>query len=216
MFSSSLKIDLSAYNLLNHPFYQRWNKGELPIEILQSYAQEYYHNVEAFPRYVSSVHSNCMDIKNRKVLLDNLIDEESGDEDHPELWVRFGESLGLKREDIKRSLPSNATKALVDGFLAEAKSSYAEGLGALFAYESQVPEVAKSKIDGLKKFYNYRDDNKGLKFFKVHISADAWHSQECADLLDQLDTAEQELSKIAALKVAKLLWSFLDQFEQLQ
>jgi pyrroloquinoline-quinone synthase len=101
------------------------------------------------------------------------------------------------------------TKALVQGFFELANSSYAEGLAALFAYEQQVPAVAKSKIEGLFKFYGI-DSEDGLKFFKVHLTADEWHSEECAALLDKLSPQEQEKAREAGLKAAKLLWGFLD------
>lgn len=210
MFSVTLVQDLSKYHLLKHPFYQAWNQGALEISTLQRYAKQYFKNVEAFPRYVSGVHSQCLSITDRQVLLENLIDEERGDENHPELWLRFAESLGESREEVSSTCAESATKNLVEGFLELVKSSYAAGLGALFAYEQQVPAVAESKIAGLKKFYGYDNENPGLQFFKVHTKADEWHSAECAALLNKLSEAEQEVAHKAAIKVAKLLWAFLD------
>lgn len=94
MFSITLIWDLSKYHLLKHPFYQAWNQGTLEVSALQRYAKQYFKNVEAFPRYVSGMHSQCLLLNNRRVLLENLIDEEKGDENHPELWLRFAESFG--------------------------------------------------------------------------------------------------------------------------
>ncbi|CAG7589639.1 MAG: CADD family putative folate metabolism protein [Candidatus Midichloria sp.] len=210
MFSVTLVQDLSKYHLLKHPFYQAWNQGALEISTLQRYAKQYFKNVEAFPRYVSRVHSQCAFITDRRVLLENLIDEERGDENHPELWLRFAESLGESREEVSSTCAEGATKNLVEGFLELVKSLYAAGLRALFAYEQQVPAVAESKITGLKKFYGYDNENPGLQFFKVHTKADEWHSAECAALLDKLSEAEQEVAHKAAVKVAELLWEFLD------
>jgi pyrroloquinoline-quinone synthase len=34
-------------NLLNHPFYQEWTVGKLPLQRLQNYAVQYYHHVAA-------------------------------------------------------------------------------------------------------------------------------------------------------------------------
>ena len=210
MFSDKLIQILSEYHLLKHPFYQSWNDGSLEISMLQHYAKQYFKNVDAFPRYLSGVHSQCTSKEARKILLENLIDEERGDEDHPELWLRFAQSLGVARGDVINSKPDDKTQKLVSGFLDLVKSSYASGLGALFAYEQQVPEIAASKIDGLKKFYNYQETNSGLKFFNVHVKADEWHAKECADLLNQLNHKEQEIALESAVKVAKLLWGFLD------
>ncbi len=209
MFISELKNLLSKYHLLKHPFYQAWNAGALDREMLRYYAVQYFKNVDAFPRYVSGIHSQCPSKEDRKILLENLIDEERGEADHPELWLRFAESLGENREDVQNAELSPAAKALIDGFFNLIRSSYASGLGALFAYEQQVPEVATSKIDGLKNFYGYEDDNEGLRFFKVHTAADEWHSEEVGNLLKKLDDDEKIEAKDSAMKAGKLLWDFL-------
>ena len=40
---------IARQRLLDHPFYTAWSKGELSREILQKYAEQYYHWVNAFP-----------------------------------------------------------------------------------------------------------------------------------------------------------------------
>ena len=210
MFSIELVSNLNTYHLLKHPFYQKWNEGSLSTEALQYYAEQYFKNVDAFPRYISGVHSQCPSIEDRKILLENLIDEERGTENHPELWLQFAESLGTTRSNVKSAVTAEATQRLVNGFLALVKESYSTGLGALFAYEQQVPAVAQSKMDSLKTFYGYNDNSPGLTFFKVHIKADKWHSRECADLLDKLSTADQQIAYVGAMQAARLLWEFLD------
>ena len=75
--------------MLNHPFYKSWNDGKLTREIIKDYAEQYYQHVKAFPRYISATHSLCEDIEKRKILLENLQDEENRDGDHPKLWRNF-------------------------------------------------------------------------------------------------------------------------------
>lgn len=209
---ATLNIKLDELHLLKHPFYQSWSEGKLSQEILKDYSQQYYHHVDAFPRYISTIHSKCADIESRQVLLGNLMEEEQGEENHPELWLRFAEGLGAKREEVKSAKLNKETKNLVDGYYELANTSYAKGLGALYAYERQVPEVAKSKIDGLEKFYGITSEQ-ALKFFNVHITADEWHSDECAQLIEKLSPAEQIEASQGALEGAKLLWKFLDGME---
>ena len=55
--------------------------------------QQYFQHVSLFPRYLSSIHSNCDQIKTRQILLENLNEEEKGPENHPELWMRFAEGM---------------------------------------------------------------------------------------------------------------------------
>ena len=76
MFSKALNEKLDEYHLLKHPFYQAWNEGKLTREVIKDYAEQYYQHVKAFPRYISATHSLCEDIEQRKVLLENLNEEE--------------------------------------------------------------------------------------------------------------------------------------------
>lgn len=209
MINTQINQVIDANHLLKHPFYQLWSAGQLNIEVLQNYAGQYFHHVNAFPRYVSRIHSNCDDLQARQVLLGNLTDEEKGDDNHPELWLRFAEGVGADRESVKNAELLEETHNLVQGFFELANDSYAKGLGALYAYERQVPDVAKSKIDGLKKFYGI-DSPRALQFFEVHMSADEWHSDECAQLIAKLPEDQQKLALEGAEKASKLLWSFLD------
>ncbi|MBP6218095.1 MAG: CADD family putative folate metabolism protein [Oligoflexales bacterium] len=208
-FLSALCENLDQYHLLKHPFYQSWNSGTLSQGVLQVYASEYYHHVAAFPRYISAIHSRCADLAQRQVLLANLVEEEQGEENHPELWLRFAEGLGCSRLGISASPQVSSTKALVDGYFEMTGTSYAKGLGALFAYERQTPQVAQSKIEGLRAFYGIHEE-RALQFFQVHKEADEWHAQECAGLLEALNPAEQKEAQEGAIAGAKLLWGFLD------
>lgn len=196
-------------HLLKHQFYQSWNEGNLSLEALRVYAKEYYHHVHAFPRYISSIHSLCLNLKIRQVLLGNLIEEEQSDENHPELWQRFAEGLGVSRSDLREDAQIKETQELVDGYFDIVRSGFAMGLEALYAYERQTPEVSKSKIDGLKKYYSI-DDGRSIQFFTVHMDADEWHSEECANLIADLNEEEQGKVMQGAKKGAKLLCGFLD------
>src|ERR1700730_6757214 len=113
---ATLDSMIAARSLLKHPFYQAWTAGTLAIERLKNYAVEYYPHVAAFPRYLSAIHSRCDDIATRRAILENLIEEERGPENHPELWLRFAEALGISRERVLEARPSTASKNLVGAF----------------------------------------------------------------------------------------------------
>ena len=99
-------------SLLKHPFYQAWQNGELTLDHLRGYATQYWHHVLAFPQYVSAAHAICPTQPERQELLENLIEEERGDENHPELWLRFGEGVGATRPQIIDSTPLPETERL--------------------------------------------------------------------------------------------------------
>jgi pyrroloquinoline-quinone synthase len=199
-------------SLLKHPFYQAWQKGELTPEHLRGYASQYYHHVLAFPQYVSGAHAICPDQGERQELLENLIEEERGDENHPELWLRFAEGVGATRPDVEGAAPLPETDRLVSLFRdATMHRSFAEACAALYVYESQVPEVAKTKIAGLKQFYGIEDE-RSLQFFEVHIGADEIHSQVGASMVRRHvhDDASRAAVLGTARECADALWGFLD------
>ena len=209
MFSKELNKKLDRYHLLTHPFYQVfWNEGKLTREIIKDYAEQYYQHVKAFPRYISATHSICDDIEKRKILLENLNDEENADGDHPKLWKNFAAAVGADKEKIDSIEPDWFTKDMIENFFSQARSSYAEGLASLYTYERQIPEIAETKIQGLKKFYGV-NSKEGLEFFEAHKSADVVHRAECEKLLDSLSKDEQDKAEKASVMTAKYLWNFL-------
>lgn len=207
-----LEQRVQSRHLLDHPFYQRWSRGELTAAELQEYARQYWHYTLAFPTFVSGIHSGSDDIALRQMLLENLVEEERGAENHPELWLRFCDALGLDRNEVLESEPNEATRALVSTMRGLSRDGAThEGLASLFAYESQVPAVAKAKIEGLAKHYAM-EKPRDIAFFSVHETADVHHSQTAGDLLDRLcDTEEKRLASEAAAQQTLDAWyGFLD------
>ncbi len=208
MFSNELNKKLDQYHLLNHPFYKSWNEGKLTREIIKDYAEQYYQHVKAFPRYISATHSICEDIEKRKILLENLQDEENPNADHPKLWKNFALAMGAdadKIEDVKREWFTND---MIENFFHQARKSYAEGLASLYTYERQIPEIAETKIRGLKNFYGVTS-KEGLEFFEAHKAADVIHRKECEKLLDALTEEEKVKAEKASMLTARYLWNFL-------
>ncbi|HEX5492385.1 MAG TPA: CADD family putative folate metabolism protein [Candidatus Udaeobacter sp.] len=202
--------DIAAKHLLNHPFYLAWTRGELSREALVDYARQYYQHVAAFPTYLSAVHANCDNQATRKEVLNNLIDEEAGSPNHPELWLNFAEGLGVKGRHVQRVEKWPETKNLIDSFRSVCRdSSTAEGLAALYAYESQIPAICESKIDGLKKHYGFADP-KHYEYFSVHIEADREHSAAERKLLGgYLDNRNFESVRASVNRVLDALWEML-------
>jgi pyrroloquinoline-quinone synthase len=209
---SEINEIIEERSLLKHPFYQAWQQGELTVDHLRGYACQYYQHVLAFPQYVSAAHAICPTQPERQELLENLIEEERGEENHPELWLRFAEGVGATRPDVEGADPLPETDRLVSLFRdATSNRSFAEACAALYVYESQVPEVAKTKIAGLKRFYGL-DDPRGLQFFEVHIGADEIHAEVGAQMVRRNagEGASREAVMRTARECADALWGFLD------
>ncbi|HEU4477609.1 MAG TPA: CADD family putative folate metabolism protein [Pyrinomonadaceae bacterium] len=211
-FQNALSAAVMEFSMLKHPFYVAWTEGKLSKEILADYAKQYYAHVRAFPTYVSAVHSRCDDVALRQELLENLIEEEQGTENHPELWLRFAEGLGASRDEVSSAELLPSTSASVERLKRLTQSDdYRRGLAALYAYESQIPEVARTKREGLKSFYGIESE-RAVSFFRVHEDIDVLHQQTAKQILtDKCGTAGEQLAAIdAARESSKALWSFLD------
>lgn len=209
---TTLNAMVDERSLLKHPFYQTWSAGGLSLERLRNYAAQYYRHVEAFPRYLSALHSRCEDLETRQALLDNLVEEESGPENHPELWLRFAEGLGASRQSVLSAAPSDSTRALVGTFDRLARDgSVSAGLAALYVYEAQIPPVAATKIEGLRQFYGIGDE-RSLSFFTTHQQADVFHAQTTARLLERhAASPEQRRAAVQGADLAlNALWAMLD------
>jgi len=215
-FVYTLNRVIDRWSLLKHPFYQSWNGGNLTRNTLKQYACQYHHFVKHFPRFLSATHMNTPDIRIRQEILMNLMDEEYGSETHPALWQRFAEAIGVSVQEMEQTEPLQQTAALVDTFFTTCRNRpFVDGLGALYAYESQVPEISRVKISGLRRFYGIVDPE-ALRFFTVHMEADVEHSATERRIIEASakTVAQQDGVLNAAEGVAKALWRFLDGFSE--
>ena len=213
--STAIDAKVAERAMLKHPFYQAWTEGRLPLDTLRAYARQYFHHVEAFPRAVSAVHSACDDRDGRRMLAENLAEEEgldAGKQDHATLWLMFACGLGEDEAAVRAQALNAETQALIDAFRKLSRRSYASGLGALYAYESQFPAIAAAKVEGLIERYGINDEET-LRFFRVHESADVEHSDVCRRLLDRLPEDQREEAIAAGAELAGALWNFLSGVE---
>ena len=213
--SSAIDSKVAARAMLSHPFYRAWTDGTLPINTLRAYSRQYFHHVEAFPQAVSAVHSACPDRAGRIMLAENLAEEEgigAGKQDHATLWMMFAQGLGEDEGAVRAQTLNPETEALIATFRKLSHQSYAAGLGALYAYESQFPGVAGAKIEGLIDRYGISDEAT-LRFFRVHETADVEHSAVCRQLLDRLGDADRAEAIAAGEELTGALWNFLSGVE---
>lgn len=216
VFFSALEGRIDRYNLLNHPYYQAWSKGELTREDLREYASEYWHHVSAFPAYLSALHSALPDGKVRRTILENLADEEGLQDGapHSDLWMDFARGMGAEESAVRVREIGPHTRALIEHFRAAMTKSPAEAMAALYTYESRVPAIAKTKAEGLEQHYG--TDAATRRYFTLHTKADVHHARVWHDLLtaeleahpDQTEAALQ-----AGEDAARTLWATLDGIE---
>src|SRR6185369_11383229 len=158
-FWQELQDRVSKYDLLCHSYYRAWSAGELTRDDLRQYSANYYHHVAAFPTYLASFYSRLPEGELRRAVVQNLGDEEGLDGNpssrpHNELWLDFAEGMGASRAEVRNSEPLPEIDALIEQFRSVAiKAKNEEALASFYAYESQVPRVAKEKARGLSEMY---------------------------------------------------------------
>ena len=93
--------------------------GKLSREQLKLFAVQFFLQVREFPRAVSAVHSACDDRDGRRMLAENLAEEEgveAGKQDHASLWLMFACGLGEDEETVRSQRLNAETEALIDTF----------------------------------------------------------------------------------------------------
>ena len=200
---------IAEKSLLKHPFYQDWQAGKLSREALQLYAAQYYRHVEAFPKHLRVLAART-EGPIRDIVLENLAEEENPSRPHPKMWREFAAALGVSEDDITCCPSLPGTQAVVETFREiVGDRPVAEAVAALYAYEAQVPEIATTKIDGLKKFYGVNSPE-GLGYFEVHEEADKAHREAWRNwLMEHAEGSEEEI--LATTNEAlDALWGALD------
>lgn len=205
---------ISQRRLLDHPFYTAWSRGELTQPVLQKYAEQYYHWVLAFPTWLSATHANATDLAMRQEILANLNDEEMGADNHPELWLRFCDALGLDREAVRKAdLLPETSEAIAAMRQVTRDEPAAAGLTALYAYESQQPEVMKTKREGLRDLYGVTN---GHEYFEVHEAIDVVHSTGERALIERHVAGHADAALRAAQKALDATYVILDGIEKVR
>lgn len=219
-FWTAFEARTAPYNLLTHPFYQAWSRGELTRDDLRAYAAEYWHHVSAFPTYLSALHSRLPDSELRREVLRNLAEEEGTDSPtarpHSDLWMDFAEGMGATRAEVASHTVQPEMAALLASFRsAMQEPAPAAALAALYAYESKVPAIAVTKAEGLTK--HYAADAATARYFTLHQTADVAHAAVWRELINEelaADPAAAEAALDSGERAARALWSALDGVER--
>lgn len=178
---------ISKWNLLENPFYRAWSDGTLPQEALRTYAGEYGALISLMPR-------------GWETLADHEIAQE--EREHLELWNDFARCLGTKAGEARVAQVRKLVETAQRFF-----SNPTTALGALYAFESQQPATAQSKLAGLRAFYNLPQTVE--PYFEIH-SHNQHESEKLLDRIKLLTSEEQEKALDACERMSVALWDALD------
>jgi pyrroloquinoline-quinone synthase len=192
-----IEASRERWDVLRHPFYQRWSAGELSADELARYSGQYRHAVEA----VATMSDAVADALPERPELRRHAAEELG---HVRLWDGFVEAAGGDAGDG----PTAETTACVSTWAASGDAL--ETLARLFAVESGQPQISHTKREGLLERYGF-SEGAGTAYFRVHETRDVDHAAEVRELVSELAAPGDEDRIVAAAESAfRANWRLLD------
>jgi pyrroloquinoline-quinone synthase len=180
-------------NILEHPFYTRWERGELGRGELSVYAGEYRHAVVSLADAAEQAAPLAGDGHARE------------EREHVALWDAFADELDA---DLERT-PTAGTARCAAAWTSAADPL--EALAVLYAIEAGQPEVSETKLRGLVEHYGFEESGEGTAYFRLHARRDHEHAAEARELLERHAAPEDEDRLVAAAEAAlDGNWALLD------
>jgi pyrroloquinoline-quinone synthase len=196
---------LQDRRLLLHPFYRRWEAGDVSMDELGAYAAQYRHFEAYLPQFLGRLRDTLPEGRARDLVAANLADELGDPVPHLELFDGFAAAVGSQAE-----APSSAMSALLAIYDELLDTTPTAALAGLVAYESQAAEVAASKAGGLRRHHGLDED--GVRFWAHHAAVDADHGRWLTSALEE-QPGDPVRTLAAARRTADAWWAFLDERE---
>jgi pyrroloquinoline-quinone synthase len=187
----------SRWNVLDHPFYVRWSRGDLSARELAVYAGQYRHAVVAIAAAADRAAHAAASVE-----LAAHAGEEAA---HVALWDAFAGAAGS--EGSQPAEPETAECAAT--WAGEGRDLLGH-LVALYAIESAQPPVARVKSDGLREHYGFAS-GPATAYFDLHAERDGEHAADGRALIEQrLAGADEDALVAEAERVLRANWTLLD------
>ena len=197
-----LDLERRQLNVLSHPFYVRWTRGELSSEELAGYAAQYRYLVVALAD-VSALAAGTASGADAD-LLELHANEEAA---HIAMWDQFVQATGATADAA-----TDETFECASSWTAPA--TIADQLATMYVIEASQPAISATKLLGLAEHYGHPVDSPASEYFREHAVADIEHSRQARELIrrvvdaDDRDTHERMLS--AARAALRGNWHMLD------
>jgi len=187
----------ARWNVLEHPFSERWSAGELTRKDLARYAGQYRHAVVAL--------AAAADRAARAADSAELAAHAGEEAAHVALWDAFAGATGA--DGPQPAEPETA--ACARAWAGDGRDLLGH-LVALYAIESAQPPVARAKADGLRAHYGF-PTGPATAYFDLHVERDVEHAAEGRVLITQrLDGADEDALVAEAERTLSANWALLD------
>jgi pyrroloquinoline-quinone synthase len=200
-FFSRVEAARERYNVLEHPFYQRWSAGELTLDELAAYAGQYRHAVVALAEA-----SQGAARAGGPGMAGELEAHAAEETSHIALWDEFTRAIGGPVD----ARPTRETETCAATWAGDGDRPLGATLAALYAIESGQPAIAETKRAGLIEHYGI-EDGPATEYFSLHATLDHEHAAHERGLLEARLAEEDEDALVAeAEAVLRANWELLD------
>lgn len=200
----SLEAVSRRWNVLEHPFYTRWSRGELTREELGFYSGEYRHAVEALAEATRMTARAC-----EPAVRAELEEHAAQEAAHVGMWDGFMDELDAEHGREPRAETLECRRAWT------ASEDDLDGLVTLWAIESAQPAIARTKLEGLTQHYGLAAGGSGTEYFSLHAELDHHHAAHSRRLIEErAGEADRERLTAAAERALRGNWELLDGVER--
>jgi hypothetical protein len=187
--------------------------GTAPRSAVAAWTRQFFVAIELLHRLAHSRPKlktiGLEDPEFKKFFWENRVEEQYGaisnTAGHLELLIQLGEALGVKRLDMVTTKPNPQTRALIDwskNYVLN-PDEYLTTQIAIGILESMNPEASLLMSQGGKQHYGLSD--KDVRFWTVHITADADHGEVALKLLALVPKDRWEHIRQMSLEQSRLV-----------
>lgn len=218
-----LEALLSVMEQKRHWAWPLFTSGQVPRDLLHiHFEQEYATYVRDFPRMVGWAYVQCPVAEVRRMLAENLYEEETGGlvakRPHPELFLEYPRGLGmdLQRFEYVALLPAaRVYRETLDQYLVRHGWEVACAIATLFVegteYErgevdAQAPKRPVAPLEQHPLVVHYGLPLASLALTKAHRAVEGEHRASSWDALLNHGSVDRRLAVVGAMKQTLSAW----------
>lgn len=196
-----------------HPFHRLMNEGRLTPGQMRAWLVNRFYYQSVIPIKDAAILANCPIREVRRVWIRRILDHD-GTSDKPggiEAWLRFGEAMGLRRDQILQADVLPGVRLAGDAYVNFCKTrSWLEGVASSLT-ELFAPTAIEERLAALRRHYPWiRPD--GFTYFEWRLQAARQDAADALDILRQYCVTAEDQGRClhALIFKTELLWSLLD------
>jgi pyrroloquinoline quinone (PQQ) biosynthesis protein C len=199
---NQLMEELTSHPVNHHPFFVRFQAEHLTRQQLQTFFRQYHYFCKHFVKVLEGLlYATPIDEVEMRVELIKTLHSELGsgscEQAHVKQLERFGQKLGLRESDLKRTEPipevTTYLKVLHRLFI---ETDYLVALGAELAVETTAASEFRYFASGLHKYPDFTPE--ALVFFELHLQEEQHHTDWLFDAVRKTATTPEQLARVAA------------------